>query len=162
MGGFIAPDGRKSGQTGIDPSPQDHSLLILPALLGRHQGDLHENMSGRRLLGGKRQLQVADNLSLRVEPIIEVALDHLFDDWPKIPVLVLEAPLVLPQEALKMMEDKPVEDRTLRTAKAIDSRHIGNADSKSVPGSGKEAGWMLSQRTATLKAKRARRGGLRF
>jgi len=32
------------------------------------------------------------------------------------------------------MEQHPVEYRALRMARAIDSRHIGMADSKSVPG----------------------------
>jgi hypothetical protein len=52
---------------------------------------------------------------------------------PEIPILLLEPALVLPQEALKIMEQNPAEDRALRMARAIDSRHIGNADSKNVP-----------------------------
>jgi hypothetical protein len=33
-----------------------------------------------------------------------------------------------------MVEEHPVEDRAFLMARTIDSRHIGNADSKSVPG----------------------------
>ena len=64
---------------------------------------------------------------------VEVALDHLFDDRPEIPVLLLEASLILGQEPLEMMEKHPIEDRALRMTKAIDSRHIGKADSRSMP-----------------------------
>jgi hypothetical protein len=35
------------------------------------------------------------------------------------------------------MEEHPVEDRAFRMARAIDSRHIGKADSRSVPGTPK-------------------------
>jgi hypothetical protein len=38
------------------------------------------------------------------------------------------------QEALKIKEQNPVEDRALRMAREIDSRHTGNPDSRSVPG----------------------------
>jgi hypothetical protein len=31
------------------------------------------------------------------------------------------------------MEQHPIEDRALRMARAVDSRHIGKADSRSVP-----------------------------
>jgi hypothetical protein len=64
---------------------------------------------------------------------VKVALDHLFDDRPKIPVLPLEASLVFGQEPLKMIENHPVEHRALRMARTIDSRHIGNADIKNMP-----------------------------
>jgi hypothetical protein len=65
---------------------------------------------------------------------IEVALDNFLDDRSEIPIFLLEPALVLRQEALKIMEQHPVENRALRMARAIDSRHIRNADSKSVPG----------------------------
>jgi hypothetical protein len=53
------------------------------------------------------------------------ALDDLLDDRPEMAVLLLETALVRCQE--------PVEDRTLRMARTVDSRHIGRADPKSVP-----------------------------
>ena len=40
-------------------------------------------------------------------------------------MLLLEPALVFRQEALKIMEQHPVEDRVLRMARAVDSRHIG-------------------------------------
>jgi hypothetical protein len=36
-------------------------LFIVPTLLGRHQGDLREDMGGRQLLGNERQFQMADD-----------------------------------------------------------------------------------------------------
>jgi hypothetical protein len=64
-----------------------------------------------RLLGSERQFQVTD------DPV---------DDR-------LEAALIFGQEAFGMMEDHPVQDRALRMARTIDSRHIGGTDSKIVP-----------------------------
>jgi len=48
---------------------------------------------------------------------IKVALNDLLDDRPEEAVLSLEAALVLGQEALKMMEQHPVENRALRMSK---------------------------------------------
>jgi hypothetical protein len=58
--------------------------------------------------------------------------DELFARTEKAIFLLVPA-FVLPQEALKIMEQHPVEDRALRMASTIDARHIGRADSKSVP-----------------------------
>jgi len=38
----------------------DRRLFVLPALLGRHQGDLLEGIGRRRLLGHELQLQVTE------------------------------------------------------------------------------------------------------
>ncbi len=74
---------------------------------------------------------------------VEVALDDLLDDRPEIPVLLLEAPLVFGQEPVEVMEQHTVEDRAFRMSRTIDSLHIGNADSRSVPGApeGCIGGW---------------------
>jgi len=76
---------------------------------------------------------------------VEEALDDLFDDRPEIaasfasrlrtakPVLPLEAALLFGWEPVEAMEHQPVKDRALRMARAIDSRHIGMADSRSMP-----------------------------
>jgi hypothetical protein len=53
---------------------------------------------------------------------VEVALHDLFDDRPEIAVLPLETALILRNEALKMVEQDPVEDGSLRSARTIDSR----------------------------------------
>jgi hypothetical protein len=56
---------------------------------------------------------------------IEIALDHLLDDRPKISVLPLESTLVFGQKALEMMGDHPIENGALRMPRTIDSRHGG-------------------------------------
>ena len=48
-------------------------------------------------------------------------------------VLLLKAVLVDRREPVEIIEQHPVEDRALRMARAVDSRHIRRADSKSVP-----------------------------
>ena len=65
---------------------------------------------------------------------VEISLHDLLDDRPKIPILPLETGLILGQELIEMMEEDPVEDGPLRMARAIDSRHIGKADSRNMPG----------------------------
>jgi hypothetical protein len=59
------------------------------------------------------------------------------------PVLPLEAPLIGCEEPVEVMEKHSVEDHAFRMARTIDSRHIGNADSKNVPGAREEksGGW---------------------
>jgi hypothetical protein len=52
----------------------------------------------------------------------------------KSPPFPLEAPLVLDEKEVEVMEKHPVEDGALRMARTVDSRHIGNPLSKSVPG----------------------------
>ena len=64
---------------------------------------------------------------------VEITLDDLLDDGPEMTVLLLEAALVLCQEPVEVMEQDPIEDRALRMARTVDSRHIGRADSRSVP-----------------------------
>ena len=65
---------------------------------------------------------------------IKIALDHLLDDRPEKTVRPLEPALILRQEPVEMMEKHPVEDGPLRMSRAIDSRHIENADSRYMPG----------------------------
>ena len=64
---------------------------------------------------------------------VEIAFDDLPDHRPEMTVLLLEAVLVDRQEPVKIMEQDPVEDCALRMARAVDSPHIGRADSKCVP-----------------------------
>ena len=64
---------------------------------------------------------------------VEIALDDLPDGRPEMTVLLLKAALVDCQESIEVMEQHPIEDRALRMARAVDSRHIGKADSRSVP-----------------------------
>jgi hypothetical protein len=64
---------------------------------------------------------------------VEVALDDFLDDRPIMTVLLLEAALVGRQEAVEVMEQQAAEHRALQMARAVDSRHIGKADSRSVP-----------------------------
>jgi hypothetical protein len=64
---------------------------------------------------------------------VEIALDDLLDDRPELAVLLLETALVRCQEPVEVMEQHPIEDRTLRMARTVDSRHIGRVDPKSVP-----------------------------
>jgi hypothetical protein len=64
---------------------------------------------------------------------VDVALDDLPDHRPEMAVLLLKAALVDRQEPVEVMEQDPVEDRALRMARTVDSRHIGRADSRSVP-----------------------------
>jgi hypothetical protein len=65
---------------------------------------------------------------------VEVALDDFSDDRPEISVFPLEAPLVLDEEEVEVMEKHPVQDGALRMSRTVDSRHIGKGDSKSMPG----------------------------
>jgi hypothetical protein len=65
---------------------------------------------------------------------VEIAVDDLPDDRPEISVFPLEAPLVLDAEEVEVMEKHSVQDGALRMARTVDSRHIGNPLSKSVPG----------------------------
>jgi len=64
---------------------------------------------------------------------VEIALDDLLDHRPEMTVLLLKAALVGCQEPVEVMEQHPVEDHALRMARAVDSRHTGRADSRSVP-----------------------------
>lgn len=65
---------------------------------------------------------------------VEIALDDLLDDRPEMTVLLLEAVLIGCQEPVEVMEQDPAEDRALRLARTICSRHIEKADSRNMPG----------------------------
>jgi hypothetical protein len=64
---------------------------------------------------------------------VEVALNDFPDDRPEMTVLLLKAALVDCKESIEVMEHHPIEDRALRMARTIDSRHIGKACSNNVP-----------------------------
>jgi hypothetical protein len=66
---------------------------------------------------------------------IQVLLHDFLDDRPEKPVLPLETGLILGQEPVEMMKQHPVEDRALRMAWTIDSRHIRKEGAKNGPGS---------------------------
>jgi hypothetical protein len=54
--------------------------------------------------------------------------------------------------ALEMMEKHPIEDGAFWMARTVDSRHIGNEESRNAPGTSEEkyeAGREIRQRTAT-------------
>jgi hypothetical protein len=110
------------------PSPIQ-PLFIVPALLSRHQGGLIEGVGGRRLLRDERQLQVTD------DPVDDRRLgqeghnSHL----PAAARTDQGVHLVDRQEPVEVMEQDPKEDGALRMSRTVDSRHIGKADSRSVP-----------------------------
>jgi len=74
---------------------------------------------------------------------VEIALDDLPNDRPEIPELLLETALVFGEETVEMVEEHPAKNRALRLAWAINSRHIGDADSKRVLAAapGRSGGW---------------------
>jgi hypothetical protein len=61
---------------------------------------------------------------------------HLFDDRPEITIVPLESALVFRDEPLEMIEKHPVENGTFRMTRTVDSRHIGNEESRNAPGRG--------------------------
>jgi len=64
---------------------------------------------------------------------VEIALDDILDDRPEMAVLLLKTAFVDRLEPVEVMEQHPIEDRPLWMLRAIDSRHIGKADSRGVP-----------------------------
>jgi hypothetical protein len=64
---------------------------------------------------------------------IEVLFDHLFDDRTEKSVFPLKSALIFRDKPLEMMEQHPIEDGSLRMTRAIDSRHIGNEESRNAP-----------------------------
>ena len=68
---------------------------------------------------------------------VKILLDGVLDDRTEIAVRLLETLLVLRDEALKMMEEHPVENRAFRMARAVDSRHIQDKRSRNGPGKNK-------------------------
>jgi len=64
---------------------------------------------------------------------VEIALHDFFNDRPEETVLLLEAALVLREEAVEIVEEHPIEDRPLGMARAIDSSHEGRMASRNVP-----------------------------
>jgi len=109
------------------------SAPFLPAL-GVAGGTETAGLAGERQQMFTAAVRAADpgEAGARVAAV-EVALDDLLDHRPEMTVLLLEAALVGCQEPIEVMEQDPIEDRALRMARTIDSRHIGRADSKSVP-----------------------------
>jgi len=62
---------------------------------------------------------------------------HLLDDRPEITIVPLESALVFRDEPLEMMEKHLVENGTFRMTRTVDSRHIGNEESRNAPGTRK-------------------------
>jgi len=54
---------------------------------------------------------------------IEVALDHVLDDWPKEAVFLFEATFILRQEPVEVMEQDPVECSPLGMSRTVNSCH---------------------------------------
>jgi hypothetical protein len=77
---------------------------------------------------------------------------HLLDDRTEIAVRFLET-LVFRDEALKMMEKHPVENRAFRMTRAVDSRHIRESRSKMLQGDKKEEvrGWPEKHSNSGIK-----------
>ncbi|MDI6699602.1 MAG: hypothetical protein QME85_11840 [Candidatus Saccharicenans sp.] len=50
---------------------------------------------------------------------VEIALDDFFDDRAQEAILLLEAALILRQEAVEVMEEHPIKDSPLRMSGAI-------------------------------------------
>ena len=65
---------------------------------------------------------------------VKILLDDILDDRTEIAISLLETLLVFRDEALEMMEQHPIEDGPLRMPRTIDSRHIGNEESRNAPG----------------------------
>jgi len=68
---------------------------------------------------------------------VKIILDDVLDDRTEIAVRLLETLLVLRDEALKMMEQHPVENGPLRMTRTIDARHIQDKRSRNGPGKNK-------------------------
>jgi hypothetical protein len=69
---------------------------------------------------------------------VEIALDDILDDRPEEAVFPLKTPLIFRDEPLEMMEKYPVENSAFRMTRAINSRHVGNEESRNAPGTGKD------------------------
>ena len=52
---------------------------------------------------------------------VEVALNHVLDDWPREAVFLPEKLFILRKEPVKIMEEHAVEDGALRMSRTIDS-----------------------------------------
>jgi hypothetical protein len=94
-----------------------------PGLAGKHQKMLRPAV--RTADAGKPAAGIA---------AVQILLHDILDDRTEIAVRLLETLLVLPDEALKMMEQHPVENRALRMTRTVDSWHIGEEESRNAPG----------------------------
>ena len=82
-------------------------------------------MLGLHITPGKARAGVA---------AVEVFLDHFFDHRTKEAIFLLKTLLIFRDKPLEMMKEHPIEDGAFRMTRTVDSRHIGKARSKSVPG----------------------------
>jgi hypothetical protein len=100
------------------------------------------------------ELQIIHRLRIGRLPAPAIADSPLLfiqgKDRPEIPIFLLEPALVFPQEALKIIDQHPVEDRPFRMARAVDSRHIGRAVSKSMPGTREERSGSTRKNPTTI------------
>jgi len=111
-----------------------HPLAPLLPALGVAGGTEAAGLAGERQQMFTVAVRAADpgEAGARIAAI-EVTLDDFPDDWPEMTVLLLKTAFVDRQEPVEVMEQHPIEDRALRMARTIDSRHIGGADSRCVP-----------------------------
>jgi hypothetical protein len=64
---------------------------------------------------------------------VEIALDHIFNDWPEEAMLLLEAALVVCQEPVEVMEEHPIKNGPLGMPGTIHSRHGRREASRNGP-----------------------------
>jgi len=122
LGLRLGPDQAVDIKAGMPPGKDPLAPLLPPlGVTGRTESPGAAGEPNKPLLTavrtpdpGKAALWVA---------AVEVALHDLFDDRPGIPVLLLEATLILGQEPVEMMEQHPVENGPLRMPRTIDSLH---------------------------------------
>jgi len=67
---------------------------------------------------------------------VEVALDDILDDRTEVAIFALKTPLIFRDKPLEMMKKHPVENGAFRMTRTVDSRHIGDEESRIGPGKG--------------------------
>ena len=85
-------------------------------------------------------------------------MQSLIRGRPEIPIFPLEPRLVCGDETVEVEEQHPVEDRALRMARAVDSRHSHKADSKSVPGTAEGRSGGTRKNLSTIGDARGKKG----
>jgi hypothetical protein len=64
---------------------------------------------------------------------VEIALDDIFDDQPEISIVPLQPTLIFRDEPFEMIKKYAVENGAFRMTRTINSRHIGNEESRFAP-----------------------------